>query len=502
MLMRTIGLLVLLFSSLFSFAQPVDLSKGLVAYYPFNGNANDESGNGNHGVVRSATLTADRFNNPGCAYQFGDSSYIELPPNTYIYGNFTIALWVNVKEPSTCGRILEFGSGPWTNNVAISSSFENTDKPCLSLCNKNICNNIVSEQGIEPERWVFLCVTLKNSHVEFYKNGKLWLRSRNGVMPLPELRSMCYIGKSSWSDNLNKNVLIDDIRVYNRVLSEEEIKALNNLSTKDTNGKSDVDVDIPVNASAKGNTYALIVGNEDYSSSQTDINAEVNVEFAENDARTFREYCVKTLGIPEKNVKLLVNATGSRMMQNLDLISKIAKASEGKAELIFYYAGHGLPDEQTKEPFLIPVDVNGTDLTYAVKLADVYKKLTENPAMRVIAFIDACFSGGARNQGLVAIRGVKVRPKEELVGSNLVVFTSSSGDESSAAYKEMKHGLFTYYLLKKLQQTKGDCTYAELDEYLRKEVSINSLVVNKRQQTPQVVGGPDVGDSWKEWKIK
>lgn len=500
--MRTVGLLAILFSSLFSVAQPVDLKSGLVAYYPFNGNANDESGNGNHGVVRGATLTADRLNNLSSAYRFVDSTYIELPPNTYIYGNFTIALWVNVKQRSTWGRIIEFGSGPWTNNVAISSSFESSDKPCLSLCNKNICNNIVTETGLEPDRWVFLCVTLKNSHVEFYKNGKLWLRSLNGVIPQPELRSMCYIGKSSWPNNLNKEVLIDDIRVYNRVLSEAEIIALSNLSAKETNGKSEVDLNIPVNATAKANTYALIIGNEDYSSSQTDINAEVNVEFAENDARVFREYCVKTLGIPEKNVTLLVNATGSRMMQNLDLISKIAKASEGKAELIFYYAGHGLPHEQTKEPYLIPVDVNGTDLTYAVKLADVYKKLTENPAIRVTAFIDACFSGGARNQGLVALRGVKVRPKEELVGSNLVVFTSSSGDESSAAYKEMKHGLFTYYLLKKLQITKGSCTYAELDEYLRKEVSVTSLVVNKRQQTPQVVGGPEVGDRWKEWTIK
>lgn len=500
--MRTAAFFVLLFSNLFSLAQPVDLSNGLVAYYPFNGNANDESGNGNHGVVRGATLTADRFNNLSSAYRFVDSTYIELPQNIYIYGNFTIALWVNVKQLSRWGRIVEFGSGQWTNNVAISAAFENTDKPCLSLCNSKECNNIVSETGMESNRWVFLCITLKNSHVEFYKDGKLWLNSRNGLIPLPELRTKCYIGKSSWPDNLNKEILIDDIRVYNRVLSEEEIKALNNLSTMDTNGKSDVDIDIPVNATAKGNTYALIIGNEDYSSSQTDINAEVNVQFAENDARTFKEYCIKTLGIPEKNVTLLVNATGSRMMQNLDLISKIAKANDGKAELIFYYAGHGLPDEQTKEPFLIPVDVNGTDLTYAIRLADVYRKLTENPSKRITAFIDACFSGGARNQGLVALRGVKVRPKESVVGSNLVVFTSSSGDESSASYKETRHGLFTYYLLKKLQQTKGDCTYAELDEYLRKEVSIGSLVVNKKQQTPQVVGGPELSNRWKEWKIK
>ncbi len=130
--MRTVGLLAILFSSMFSLAQPVDLKSGLVAYYPFNGNANDESGNGNHGVVQGATLTADRFNNLSSAYRFVDSTYIELPSNIYIYGNFTIALWVNVKQRSTWGRIIEFGSGPWTNNVAISSSFER-DHPGRSL---------------------------------------------------------------------------------------------------------------------------------------------------------------------------------------------------------------------------------------------------------------------------------------------------------------------------------------------------------------------------------
>ncbi|WP_125869863.1 LamG-like jellyroll fold domain-containing protein [Williamwhitmania taraxaci] len=172
---------------------------------------------------------------------------------------------------------------------------------------------------------MFLCITLKNSHVEFCKDGKLWLNSRNGLTPLPELRTMCYIGKSSWSDNLNKDILLDDIRVYNRVLSEAEIQALNNQS---------------------------------------------------------------------------------RMMQNLDLISKIAQACDGKAELIFYYAGHGLPDEQTKEPLLIPVDVNGTDLSFAVKMADVYRKLTENPSKRVTAFIDACFSGGVSGSKGAAKGGV------------------------------------------------------------------------------------------------
>ncbi|MFA6400335.1 MAG: caspase family protein [Salinivirgaceae bacterium] len=265
---------------------------------------------------------------------------------------------------------------------------------------------------------------------------------------------------------------------------------------------SDVDIDIPIGSSSRPNTYALIIGNEDYSSYQTNLKAEVNVQFAENDARIFKEYCVKTLGIPDKNSILLINATGSKMLQNLDLISKISKATNGKAEIIFYYAGHGLPDEQTKEPYLVPVDVSGSDLKYAVSLAEVYKKLTENKAVKVTVFIDACFSGGARNESLVALRGVKIRPKEKVVGNNLLVFTSSSGDESSASYKDKQHGLFTYYLLKKLQDSQGNCSYEELEEYLKKEISLNSLLINKKQQTPQIIGSPDVLENWKGWRIK
>ncbi len=265
---------------------------------------------------------------------------------------------------------------------------------------------------------------------------------------------------------------------------------------------SDVDKNIPENNITHSNRYALIIGNEDYSSNQTGISSEVNVQFAINDANIFAEYCAKTLGIPKKNITTLTNATGSKMWQNLELLSQLAKANNGNAELIFYYAGHGLPDEQTKEPYLIPVDISGNDLKYAVKLMDVYKKLTENPSQRVTVFLDACFSGGARNESLLALRAVKIKPKTDIFGSNLVVFTSSSGDESSAPYKEKQHGMFTYFLLKKLQETQGNCTYQEMEEYLKKEVSVNSLVVNKKQQTPQLIGSQDVDGKWGSWEMK
>ncbi|PIX32524.1 MAG: caspase, partial [Bacteroidetes bacterium CG_4_8_14_3_um_filter_31_14] len=148
--------------------------------------------------------------------------------------------------------------------------------------------------------------------------------------------------------------------------------------------------------------------------------------------------------------------------QGIAWLNNLAKVDNGNAELIFYYSGHGLPDEQTKESYLMPVDISGTNIAQAIKLTDVYNKLNENPAKKVSVFLDACFSGGARNQGLIAMKGVKINPEEVLITGNMVVFSSSSGDESSGVYREQQHGFFTYFLLKKLQESKGNISYKEL----------------------------------------
>jgi PKD repeat protein len=82
----------------------VDLSKGLVAYYPFNGNANDESGNGNHGVVHGASLASDRFGKFNSAFKFdGLESYIEIPDSSSLdfTSEFSLSVWVNSNTQST-----------------------------------------------------------------------------------------------------------------------------------------------------------------------------------------------------------------------------------------------------------------------------------------------------------------------------------------------------------------------------------------------------------------
>jgi WD40 repeat protein len=250
--------------------------------------------------------------------------------------------------------------------------------------------------------------------------------------------------------------------------------------------------------------FALIIGNEDYSSYQSGLNSESNVDFALNDAREFKAMCEKALGIKNENIIYLENARYTDMMKNIKKLSGIIEVTKGKAEVFVFYAGHGFPDEKTKEPYLVPVDGSGSDIDITgVKLTYFYEQLTAAPAQRITVFLDACFSGGARNQGLIAARGVKIVPKEteKAVKKKLVVFSASTGDQSSLPYAEKKHGMFSYYLLQKLNETHGNVTYKELSEYVSEQVSIKSFMINSKQQEPQTNVSPEVQNEWQKWKF-
>ncbi len=274
------------------------------------------------------------------------------------------------------------------------------------------------------------------------------------------------------------------------------------VNRNSTFGVSDVDIDIPVSGTKNPNAYALIIGNEDYKSYQTGLHTEQNVYFAINDAQIFKKYCEETLGIPRDNIIYVTNAGLVRMTQSINQIQSVIKNSGGDAEIIFYYAGHGFPDEITKEPYLIPVDVTGSNLDMAISLKEVYRKLTEFNSKKVIIFLDACFTGGGRDAGLLAARSISIKPKEQILIGNIVVFTASSGEQSSLPYTEKQHGLFTYYLLKKLQESQGQINLEELGTYIEKKVSIRSPLINAKEQNPQILVSPTVSDSWQSWELK
>src|SRR5262245_34362099 len=93
-------------------AATLDLTSGLIAYYPFDGNANDDSGNRNHGVVHGATLAADKCGNPDSAYFLNraNANWIEVPhndiQNTPVNAGLTLSLWINPQDASPAQALI------------------------------------------------------------------------------------------------------------------------------------------------------------------------------------------------------------------------------------------------------------------------------------------------------------------------------------------------------------------------------------------------------------
>ena len=256
-----------------------------------------------------------------------------------------------------------------------------------------------------------------------------------------------------------------------------------------TAGKSDVDVNIPQGRTTRDRTFAVIIANENYTKLSP-------VAYALNDGKTFGQYCRQTLGLPETNIRYYGDATYGTMLAAMSDIKKIATAYEGDIEVLFYYAGHGAPDEQ-QEAYLMPVDAYGVGSEACYSLARLYKELGGLGARRVTVFLDACFSGSTREGTMLAsARGVAIKPRSASPTGNMVVFTAAQGDETALPYRTQGHGLFTYYLLKKLQESEGEVTFGELGDYLTEQVSRRSQVVNRKSQTPAVLVSPSLGATW------
>lgn len=244
--------------------------------------------------------------------------------------------------------------------------------------------------------------------------------------------------------------------------------------------KSDVDENIPVTNKKNPNTLAVIIANENYSNA-------ANVTYALNDGEAVHEYFTKALGIPEENVRVYLNATYGNMLRAEADLRNTAQALGPQTDVIFYYAGHGMPDERTKEAFLMPVDGDPSLSESCYPMSRLYNVLGSLGVNSVSVFLDACFSGARRDGGmLVSARGVVIKPKEAAPEGNMFVLSAASGQETALPYKNKYHGLFTYFLLKKLQETKGNVTLKELADYVKENVLRQSNLVNKKQQTPTV----------------
>ena len=214
------------------------LSRGLVAYYPFNGNARDESGNGLDGVVTGATLTSDRWGNAGAAYSFDGDDYIVVADNDLLdfepADNFTISLWVQVAATQMLDGGINDILRKWSGDAqgypfSISFLNETAAIPETFLIARydDGCNHFPNANSAAVARETF-------HHIVFVKNGTTLSLFVDGVLATSVIDdTSCSTANDSHMTIGARGQLarfftgkIDDIRIYNRVLSNKEMEWL------------------------------------------------------------------------------------------------------------------------------------------------------------------------------------------------------------------------------------------------------------------------------------
>ena len=198
---------------------------GLVAYYPFNGNANDESGNGYHGTIHGATLAVDRFGHPNSAYYFNGNSYILSPANTAVpLGNTprTFSLWLK-------SNVID---NPANRDIFCWGRFVTSQRFGLVLYNglPYFCgqhDDYFGTKFIGDDKWHNIIITYDGSTVEIFVDGKF---DKSEPKSLNTINSQMIIGRSNLDNSAPTffDGMIDDIRVYNKVIDDEEIRQLYN----------------------------------------------------------------------------------------------------------------------------------------------------------------------------------------------------------------------------------------------------------------------------------
>jgi hypothetical protein len=210
-------------------------SNGLVGWWPFNGNANDESGNGNNGTVNGATLTTDRFGNSNSAYNFngnGNHILVSHSPN-FINPNMSFSGWVNASQLLTYFNSIvkhgnfttnageQYGIG-LTQNGEIHTGFKTSSCTAGLGWDVNITNSIIN-----LNTWYHLVVTIETNFVKTYLNSTLISTYPYlGSLVLCSANSELAFGREFSSSANHFYGSLDDIGIWNRALTECEIQDL------------------------------------------------------------------------------------------------------------------------------------------------------------------------------------------------------------------------------------------------------------------------------------
>lgn len=271
--------------------------------------------------------------------------------------------------------------------------------------------------------------------------------------------------------------------------------------------RSDVDKDIPQTTASNNRMHVMIIGNQNYKN-------EKPISTAINDAQMVKEYCIRTLGVPENQVEMLTDRTTGEMLAAVKGFVKTMSVNRGD-HFMFFYFGHGMrdKDENVSDAYLIPVDGSAM-LLHETGLSrnDMMKQFESAKPEQLVVYLESCFSGGAsgatggQSDNLSYSEGSSgVRVADDvktLFKGNIILLTASSGREEANAYIKEGHNVFTYEFLKALKSTQGNTNWGSLFENVKKSTTRTAWNKLRREQTPSITVSTTLGDNWKKWMLK
>jgi len=252
--------------------------------------------------------------------------------------------------------------------------------------------------------------------------------------------------------------------------------------------KSDID-DLPsAIGKPKKNSYAIVIGIENYRQRLP------RADFAVSDARLVSEYLTKVMGYPEENVILLTN---EKALQS-DLAKYFEKWLHNNVEkddtVFIYYSGHGAPNPKTGDAYLVPYDGDPSFIDQTgYSLKRMYDALGQLPAKEIVVALDSCFSGaGGRSVIAKGARPLVMTMSSAAIPKKVSVLSATSGDQMSSTYEEKGHGLFTYFMLKGIKdedvvRQDGSIAVSELFSYVKPKVERVARKQFNNEQTPQLI---------------
>ena len=245
---------------------PDSITHGLIAYYPFDGSANDGSGHDHNGTVHGATLTADRNGTANAAYSFGGNAHMDMGQVLFPNKAFTTALWVKSTTPEQWQHLIENGTTANVFNGAFRLQLGNPGKGFIAVGDGNALSETEVDFAWESGEWFHLAMTYDGSQVVLYKNGQavgtlssnLDIRNGDGKMLIG-----CHQSVSGPMKFFKGSM--DEVRIYDRALNANEANllfnhqpttpAITSQPVADQNATAGGNVTLSVNTNGSGLTY-------------------------------------------------------------------------------------------------------------------------------------------------------------------------------------------------------------------------------------------------------